>query len=63
MTILWVAIGLGLVCIGFLIRKYMNTHKYDYVQLNLHCKNYGDVTNGLKCPHCKNEKLTKIVSN
>ena len=59
MTILWVAIGLGIVCVGILIRKYMNAHKYDYVQLNLHCKICGDVTNGLKCPHCENEKVPK----
>jgi len=59
MTILWVAIGLGIVCVGFLIRKYMNTAKYDYVQLNLHCKNCGDVTNGLKCTQCENEKPAK----
>ena len=59
MTILWVAIGLGIVCVGFLIRKYMNTHKYDYVQLNLHCKNCGDVTNGLKYSQCENEKPSK----
>lgn len=59
MTILWVAIGLGIVFVGFLIRKYMNTHKYDYVQLNLNCKNCGDLTNGLKCPQCENEKPSK----
>jgi len=59
MTILWVAIGLGIICVGFLIRKYMNTHKYDYVKLNFHCKNCGDITNGLKCPQCEHEKPSK----
>lgn len=59
MTILLVAIVLGIVCVGFLIRKYMNTAKHDYVQLNLHCKNWGDVTNGLKCSQCENEKTAK----
>jgi len=59
MTFLWIAIGLGIVFAGILIRKYMNTHKYDYVQLNRHCKNCGDITNGLKCPQCENHKAPK----
>ena len=59
MTLLWVAIGLGIAFAGILIRKDLNTHKYDYVQLNLHCKNCGDLTNGLKCPQCENEKAPK----
>lgn len=59
MTLLWVAIGLGIAFAGILIRKYLNTHKYDYVKLNLHCQNCGDLTNGLKCPQCENEKAPK----
>ena len=59
MTLLWVSIGLGIAFAGILIRKYLNTHKYDYVKMNLHCKNCGDLTNGLKCPQCENEKVPK----
>ncbi len=57
MVMLWIGIGLGIVLISVLIVQYIKTHKYDYVKMDIHCKNCGDRTNGLKCPKCEPMKL------
>ena len=57
MVMLWIGIGLGIVLISVLIVQYIKTHKYDYVKIDIHCKNCGDRTNGLKCPKCEPMKI------
>ncbi len=59
MVMLWIGIGFGIVLITALIIKYIKTSKYDYVKIDLNCKNCGDITNGLKCPKCENKKIFK----
>ena len=59
MTMLWIGIGLGIVLTLVLIRKYFQTPKYDYVKIDFNCKNCGYRTNGLKCPQCEHEKISK----
>ena len=59
MVMLWIGIGLGVILITALIFKYTTTHKFDYVKIDINCKNCGDRTNGLKCPKCENSKIFK----
>jgi len=53
MVMLWIGIGLGVILIAALIFKYTTTHKFDYVKIDIDCRNCGDRTNGLKCPKCE----------
>jgi len=59
MVFLWIGVGIGILLVGMLIRKYVKTPKYNYVNVDLYCKTCGDRTNGFKCPLCENKKLTK----
>ena len=59
MTLLLIGIAVGITLMIGLIIKYIKTPKFDYVKIDLHCKNCGDVTNGLKCPKCEQSKVFK----
>ena len=54
MVLLWIGFGLVILIMILLIIKAKNTPKYDYVKINLFCRNCGIQTNGFKCPKCKN---------
>ena len=57
MVMLGIGIGLGIVLTIALIIKYIKTSKFDYVKVDINCKNCGDRTNGLKCTRCENRKI------
>ena len=59
MTLLLIGIAVGITLMIGLIIKYIKTPKFDYVKIDFHCKNCGDVTNGLKCPKCEQSKVFK----
>lgn len=54
MVLLWIGFALVILIMILLIIKAKNTSKYDYVRINLFCKNCGIQTNGLKCSRCEN---------
>lgn len=59
MTLLLIGITLGIMLMFGLIIKYIKTPKFEYVKIDLHCKNCGDVTNGLKCSKWEQRKVFK----
>ena len=55
MVLLWIGFGILILIIILLLFKVKYTSKYEYVKIDIFCKNCGYQTNGLKCPKCTNQ--------
>ena len=55
--LLWIVFAaVGILAPIILVYKYSKTSRYDTLGFSIHCKICGKKTNGLKCPHCEQEK-------
>jgi len=51
MVLLLIGFVILILIMVLLLYKAKNTSKYEYVKINIFCKNCGYQTNGLKCPN------------